>query len=376
MSDTSSDKVYDFALVGYGKMGEKHAELIKWLPGARLIAICDTWEESLTRAKRAHPSVETYTDVSAMLEAECPDVVVIATHANYHAEPAVLAAAAGAHVLCEKPIAANLEEADAMVAAFQERGLTLAVNHQWRVGAAAERAKELLDEGAIGEVVSVHAGFGKGRPAGYELAEMGTHVFDMVCKFAGAPASCVANIVYDGRPATVADIMNGTELLIGGRDCGLVAGAAIAASFQFESGVIMHAEAFGAEGRTVKDRIEVDLRGTKGKLKLSGGAFEKLTQASGAYATEWADVPLHASPDEPGLSARANSMLPLYLDLFTSIETGAPHPCSGENARTALEMIGAVYVSHFTGVPTRLPLDERGDYLESLRTKAASLEGA
>lgn len=366
------------ALIGYGHMGKHHAELLAWLPETELVAVCDTRPDSLAEARDTYPGVATYTDVAALLEREQPDLVVIATHAGFHAAPALLAAAHGAHVLCEKPIAANLEEADRMVDAFAERGLVLAVNHQWRLGPAVERAAELLRSGAIGALVSIHLSFGKGRPAGYELAEMGTHVFDLVNRFAGQPTSCQAHVVHEDRPAEPADVMNGDELLPGGRDCGLVAGTSISASFQYQSGLLVSAEAYAAGSKTVKTRIAVELRGTKARLRLSSGDFSRLALSEGVYPApgadtlEWKEVSVPQPPTVAALSARANTMLRLYQSFLASVKTGTPHPCSGADARQALEMISAVYQSHFKRSPVSLPLRERGDYLRDLAAAAAA----
>lgn len=357
-------------------MGKIHAELLAWIPETEFAAVCDTRPAGLGEARAAYPNVATYAEVGAMLEVERPDVVVIATHAGYHATPALLAASRGVHVLCEKPIAANLAEADEMVDAFAKRGLVLVVNHQWRLGPAVDRAAELLETGAIGALVSIHVSFGKGRPAGYELAEMGTHVFDLVNRFAGQPTSCQAHVVHEDRAAEPSDVMNGAQLLPGGRDCGLVAGTAISASFQYQSGLLVSAEAYAAGPKTVKDRIVIELRGTEARLRLSSGDFSQLALSDGVYpapgATSlvWEEVSVPERPHEPALSARANTMLPLYRSFLTSVETGAPHPASGVAARQALEMITAVYQSHFVRAPVRLPLSERGDYLSDLANDA------
>ena len=81
--------------------------------------------------------------------------------------------------------------------------------------------------------------------------------------------------------------------------------------------------------------------------------------APGAGSLDWEDVDVPARPVEAALSARANTMLPLYRSFITSIETGAPLPCSGANARQALEMITAVHESHLTGARAHLPLTQR-----------------
>jgi predicted dehydrogenase len=63
------------------------------------------------------------------------------------------------------------------------------------------------------------------------------------------------------------------------------------------------------------------------------------------------------------MSEFAGTIAPVYEALIHSLETGAPHPCDGAGGRRAMEMISAVFASHFAGRPLSLPLQERGDPL-------------
>lgn len=366
--------MYRAAVVGYGAMGRAHAEVIASLPETELVAICDSRPESLEEANDTYSGVAGYQDFAGLIRNERPEIVMIATHGAHHADAAVLAASHGAHVICEKPIASNLRDADRMVEAFDDAGRLLVVNHQWRLGSAVSIAAELLQGGAIGALVSIHASFGKGRPAGYDLAELGTHVFDIANKFGGQAVTCQAYVLHEQRAAQAEDVMNSAELHVGGRDSGLVAGTSITASFQYKPGILVNVEAYKDVRGEDRDRLAVELRGTEGRLRISGGDFRKLELSKGEYPAlgsdhlDWEPVDVPQEQQVRELSPRAISMLPLYESFLTSLETGEPNPCSGDNARRALEMIYAIYQSHFTGAPVSLPLQNRSDYLQHVAT--------
>ena len=361
---------YRTAIIGYGSMGRRHAQAMSQVEEIDLVAVCDASEDARESARAEVPGITLYHDAVSMFDAEKLDVVAIPTEATPRAKLALLAADRGLHVVCEKPLAANLEEADAMVARFAERNLILAVNHQWRLQPTAARIAEMLGEGAIGTLTTMAVNFCKGRPAGYELAEMGTHVFDMVCKYAGAPTSCTAHILTGDRPADRDDIVRGDQLHPGGHDCGWVVGSAIGGAFSFDSGVVALIEGFGAPGRMVNERIRIDFRGTRGRMRLTGGSFDELSYAPGEYpegpdhVIPWQSVMRSSRNDAgDGISWMAGTIVPVYRELARSIESGEPHPCSGETGRRSMEMIAAVFTAHFAGAPVAMPLADRSDPL-------------
>ena len=366
-------KTYRGAVIGYGNLGVRHGEVLHGLDGTELVAVCDSAPEARAKAEEQYPGIALYDDAAEMLATEKPDIVVVGTHAASHAALSLLAAEHGAHVVCEKPIAASLEEADGMVAAFDEAGLQLVIDHQWRLGPGAEKVAELLEAGTIGQLVTIKVNFCKGRPAGWELNEMGTHVFDMVCKFAGNPTDCMARILADDHVAGRGDIMRGNELNPGRYDSGWVVGTAIGATFRFDSGALMLAEGYTSETyaqeRLHNERILIELRGTKGRLWLTGGAFDAVYLAPGAYPEDashtipWEQVELPPRPDRPTMPEFAGTIAPVYERLIRAIEHGEPHPCSGAGGRRAMEMISAVYVSHFSDAAVTLPLSDRSDPL-------------
>ncbi len=140
------------ALVGCGKVGQIHAQALAGLPESDLVGVCDV-DAGRAASFAARYGGQAFTDVETMLRTCGLQVLSIATPHPLHAEPAVLAAEAGAHVLIEKPMAARLEDCDAMLAAAQHRGVKLGVISQRRWYEPVLRMKAAIDAGRIGRPV-------------------------------------------------------------------------------------------------------------------------------------------------------------------------------------------------------------------------------
>src|SRR5262249_50864156 len=130
-----------------------------------------------------------YTDYREMLAKEKPDLVSIGPRwLDQRVAMVCAAAAAGCHIYCEKPLAANLADADAMVTTCAKAGVKLAVAHQFRAMPPVRRALRELQAGKFGSLVRLRA-----RPkddqrgGGEELMVHGTHLLDLMVLFAGAP---------------------------------------------------------------------------------------------------------------------------------------------------------------------------------------------
>lgn len=137
------------ALIGCGKVGGIHAAALAGLPATELVAVCDTSAERAGAFANRY-LCQPFTDVAVMLRDVKPEAVVIGTPHPLHAEPAIRAAAAGAHVLVEKPMAATLADCDAMLAAARQAGVWLGVISQRRFLEPVRRMRAAIDAGKIG----------------------------------------------------------------------------------------------------------------------------------------------------------------------------------------------------------------------------------
>lgn len=127
-------------------------------PRAEIVGICDEQPERMQWAAEqfAIPPERRFTDYRACLEATEPDLVILCPATAHHALWVERVAPFKVHVLVEKPFAANLADADRMIAAQAAAGRQLIINWPLRWVAAHVTAKRLLEEGALGELTEVH----------------------------------------------------------------------------------------------------------------------------------------------------------------------------------------------------------------------------
>jgi len=137
------------ALVGCAKVGHTHGAALRTLDEAEFVAVCDTQGER-AEAFAARYGTHAFTNVPRMLRECRPEAVLIATPHPIHAGAAILAAAAGAHVLVEKPLAASLADCDLMIDAARQAGVRLGVISQRRLYEPVRRMKAAVDAGKIG----------------------------------------------------------------------------------------------------------------------------------------------------------------------------------------------------------------------------------
>ncbi|WP_091735280.1 Gfo/Idh/MocA family protein [Phenylobacterium immobile] len=157
-------------LIGVGFGAKVHAPAFQ-SEGCEITAVVARRHERAEAAKAQLGAKHAFTDFHAMLQLDEIDAVAIASPPADHREMVLAALAAGKHVLCEKPFALNVAEAEEMRAAAARSGLTAMVAHEFRFTAGRMRVKELLDEGYIGAPRFVRASLLMNRPAPAEPLE-------------------------------------------------------------------------------------------------------------------------------------------------------------------------------------------------------------
>jgi UDP-N-acetylglucosamine 3-dehydrogenase len=150
-----------------------------------IIAVCDSVQ---TRAEDAAAKygATAYTDFQEMLKNADVDAVSICTPNYLHASMTIAALEAGKHVLCEKPMATSREEAEKMIAAADEAGKKLMIAHNQRFVASHEKAKQLIESGAIGKVFSFRTAFGHSGPESWSVDGKDSWFFKKNEAFIGA----------------------------------------------------------------------------------------------------------------------------------------------------------------------------------------------
>lgn len=124
-------------------------------PKSRLVAICDANKERLDEFARKYKIQNTYSDYQELLQSSSVDAVSICTPTALHSKVAVASAKSGVHVLCEKPLASNLEEAQEIVQALSQSRIKFMVGYNYRFLPNHVKAKEFLDDGRIGKPIFI-----------------------------------------------------------------------------------------------------------------------------------------------------------------------------------------------------------------------------
>ncbi|MDZ7267397.1 MAG: Gfo/Idh/MocA family oxidoreductase [candidate division KSB1 bacterium] len=145
------------AVVGIGKMGLLHAGIMNALQGVRLCAIVDTSKFLLGFAQSLKQEVEIYEDFQKMLDQSKPDAAVLATPVFLHVPMANACLQRGIPFFLEKPLSLTSREAEALVAGVEKRGLTTMVGYMMRYVETFAKAKQLLQSGALGELITFQA---------------------------------------------------------------------------------------------------------------------------------------------------------------------------------------------------------------------------
>ncbi|OEC34724.1 Predicted dehydrogenase [Pseudomonas cuatrocienegasensis] len=174
------------ALIGAGVMGRQHLAYLQGLEGARLCAVCDP--DPAAAAVAAEQGVAYFADYRQMLEQLRPAAVIVANPNSLHVSTALDCLAAGAAVLLEKPVGVDLREVRRLVAASAATGVPVLVGHHRRHNPLIARARQLIEEGALGRLVTVTALWQLRKPDSY---------FDIPWRREAGAGLLLTNLIHD-----------------------------------------------------------------------------------------------------------------------------------------------------------------------------------
>jgi UDP-N-acetylglucosamine 3-dehydrogenase len=302
-----------------------------------LVAVADPVVARHREALAAYPGIATYKNYQAMLRTEDLDVVSVCTPNVYHAKQAIASFEAGCHVLCEKPMALSLDDADAIIAAGKAARRKLMIGFTHRTLRGNQKIKTMLADRAIGKPFMMrmrlaHGGpipgwakddwfYNKRKAGGGALLDMGIHAIDL-CNWFMGPVKSVS--------ATTATIIKKIPV-----DDNAVL------NLEFKSGALGYIEV----GWTSKPGFTgTEIYGTKGSLinnYLTGLQF-----CSGKASAGTDDVTKWTMLDEKP----ATGGWPVEIDLWIDVIRGKEKlTMTGKTGRDALAVALAAYESSKTG---------------------------
>jgi len=188
--------VLNIGIIGCGFIGEKRANNLA--PGGKLIACADINETAAIRLAKKF-TAQPYTDWHSILEMPDIDIVIVATLHNSLADITKAAILAGKHVLVEKPAALASHELEPLVEIANSQNVHVRVGFNHRFHRALQKAKVMINNGDIGELMFIRARYGHGGRLGYdrewrsnpalsgggELIDQGPHLIDLSRWFLG-----------------------------------------------------------------------------------------------------------------------------------------------------------------------------------------------
>lgn len=202
-------------IVGAGWIATDHRVVLEKL-GHEIAAVCDVDRERADALTRGRARV--YTDWQELLDTEELDALWVATPPLHHAGPTVAALECGVPVYLEKPIARTLDDANAIVAAWERAGVVCAVGYQWHAAEALETMRDELAGQELALLLGVSIGPTAARPwfleragGGGNILERGSHQLDLARAVAGEVRSVetIASPVLlaqgEGAPGDIED---------------------------------------------------------------------------------------------------------------------------------------------------------------------------
>ncbi|OFX15985.1 MAG: hypothetical protein A2Z18_07785 [Armatimonadetes bacterium RBG_16_58_9] len=330
-----TDREIRAGLVGCGGIADMHFKAWANAPGAKVVAVCDVNEECAARASEVY-GAQAYTDLAQMLERSDIDAVDICTVSGLHAEQGMMALSAGKHAIIEKPIDIDIKKVDALIEMADKTGLVLACIFNNRFGPEIQKAKQLIDEGALGRLIagSAYTKWWRGQEY-YDSAQWrGTWALDGGC-FSNQGIHAIDQLCWMCGPVERVDFCYIETAMhhMEAEDFGI-------AALTFENGAHGIVEATTCCYPGMNMRTEVF--GTKGSAVFEGPNVKSFTVKDEDInlASEAKKEP---DPRSEPLAISAGGHTAQILDFVESIRDGRRPMVDGREARVSIDALTKMY---------------------------------
>jgi myo-inositol 2-dehydrogenase / D-chiro-inositol 1-dehydrogenase len=343
------------AILGAGFISEIHCESYhRFVPNAEVIAVYTRNAEKAQSFAQKNSIPQWYDNLDAIIQSSGADVIDICLPNFLHAEATLKAAAAGKHIIIEKPLAVTLEEADAMISACKKAGVKLMYAEELCFAPKYERVRQMVNEGAIGDIYMLkqsekHSGphsdwfYDVNLSGGGVLMDMGCHG---IAWFRWMLKNAKVKSVY----ATMSTVYHKQRTKAEDNSVVII---------EFENGVTGVVENSWAKHGGMDDRSEV--YGTGGVVYADlfmGNAAIAYSKNGYGYAMEKADTTVGWTFTI--FEEAFNQGYPQELKHFIDCVQNNKEPLvTGDDGRAVLEIIYAAYASAAQGKKISLPFSPK-----------------
>lgn len=335
-----------FAIFGAGFWSRFQLAAWRELEGAQCVAICDRVHAKAEARAQEFSVPAVYDHAEELLRREKLDFMDVITSPETHCELVHLAAAHKIPVICQKPMATSLEEAEGMVRACRDAGVPFFVHENWRWQTPIRELKRLLDEGRIGRPFRAHITMVSGFPvfanqpflkelAEFVLTDVGTHTLDVARFLFGEAESlyCQTQQVHQD---------------IKGEDV-----ATVVLKMRNQATVIV--EMGYAENFLERDRFPetfIFVEGEHGSAELAPDFWIRVTTAEGTHARR-CPPPCYPWVD-PAYAVVQSSIVPCHANILRALRGEGPAETTGEDNLQTLRLVFGAYTSARGGQAIRL----------------------
>jgi predicted dehydrogenase len=343
-------ETYGWGIVGCGVIAPSHAKAVQAnAPRARLVGVCDVIPEKAQALKEQFGAAFATTDFEELLKRDDIDVVSVCTPSGLHSMVVVAAAQAGKHVLCEKPLDITREKMDAAIKATRQAGVKLGCVFQRRTSRFNQRVRQMIQDGDFGRVLLADlSGKDYRSPEYYKTADWrGTIALDRGCLMNQGVHAMDLYLWLVGQP--VVEVAGFWDHLA--RD--IEAEDTIVGSLRFANGAlgsILYATSLS------RPRLptHIGIHGTEGNVILGGEQplverHGEPVDLSGLIAPRGGSAVAAADPNAPPQGHEFH-----VKDLIEAIDEDRDPFITGESARTAIDVILALYEASDTRRVVRL----------------------
>ncbi|MBI64656.1 MAG: hypothetical protein CL778_05215 [Chloroflexi bacterium] len=331
---------YKIGIVGCGGIANAHMEGYNKINNVEVVAATDPVEMARDGYIHDYNIPNGYETIQEMLDDAQPEIVSVCVWHLLH-DPVTVEVAKGKSVkgiICEKPMAIGMGRADRMVEACEENDVKLIISHQRRFTPGWQKARELVQKGAIGIPLRADLRVKDG------LANWGTHSIDG------------ARFVLDDPKALW--VMGSVERNSEKHERGTVIEDSCMGLIHFEGGLQFFIQSDLWDNNC--DAGKFFIRGTEGMIHITETKVKLFNASTGG----WEDVDLGLKDGDKAIGGNSNAAQ--TLELIEWIEGGPEHRGSGRKARDTVEIMMAIYESARFNKVINLPLKEKEYPLEKM----------